>query len=68
MQRVLGNRRVYEEVKLEDVEFSKQFFVDSNDQVEARFLLTTAFMERFKKSQIPLAQNMQNVLLKKEKS
>ena len=45
----LGNRRVYEEVKLEDVEFGKQFFVDSNDQVEARFLLTTAFMERFKK-------------------
>ena len=46
---LLGNRKVYEEVKLEDPEFSKQFFVDANDQVEARFLLTTAFMERFKK-------------------
>lgn len=44
----LYNNKCYEEVKLEDVEFSKQFFVDSNDQIEARFLLTTAFMERFK--------------------
>lgn len=45
----IGNLKVYDEVKLEDVEFNKQFFVDANDQVEARFLLTTAFMERFKK-------------------
>lgn len=45
---MLGNKRVYEEVKLEDPEFSKMFYVDSNDQVEARFVLTTAFMERFK--------------------
>lgn len=46
---LFGARRAYEEVKLEDPEFSKQFFVDSNDQVEARFLLTPAFMERFKR-------------------
>lgn len=46
---LLGNRKVYDEVKLEDPEFSKQFFVDANDQVEARYILTTAFMERFKK-------------------
>lgn len=45
---LLGNSSTYEEVKLEDPEFSKIFYVDSNDQVEARFLLTTAFMERFK--------------------
>lgn len=42
------NKKVYEEVKLEDPEFQKEYFVDSNDQVEARFLLTPAFMERFK--------------------
>lgn len=38
----------YKEVKLEDVEFSKMFNVYSTDQVESRYLLTTAFMERFK--------------------
>ncbi|MDD3766501.1 MAG: DUF3137 domain-containing protein [Eubacteriales bacterium] len=35
-----------QQVKLEDVEFEKMFEVYSNDQVEARFLLTTAFMSR----------------------
>lgn len=45
----LFNRKCYEEVKLEDPEFAKKFFVDANNQVEARYLLTTAFMERFKK-------------------
>lgn len=44
-----GNKKVYEEVKLEDPVFQKEYFVDSNDQVEARFLLTPAFMERFKR-------------------
>lgn len=33
-------------VKLEDSVFEKKFEVFSNDQVEARYLLTTAFMER----------------------
>lgn len=47
--RHLLNSKNYQEVKLEDPEFTKKFFVDSNDQVEARFLLTTAFMERFKR-------------------
>ena len=45
----LLNHKIYEEVKLEDPEFSKQFFVDSNDQIESRVLLTPAFMERFKR-------------------
>lgn len=44
----LLNQKSYQEVKLEDPEFSKMFFVDSNDQIEARYVLTTAFMERFK--------------------
>lgn len=36
------------EVKLEDPEFAKKYVVYSTDQVEARYLITTAFMERFK--------------------
>lgn len=34
------------QVELEDPEFEKMFQVFSDDQVEARFVLTTAFMER----------------------
>lgn len=36
-----------EEVKLEDVEFSKKYQVFSDNQIEARYLITTSFMERF---------------------
>ncbi len=36
------------EVKLEDPEFMKEYTVYSTDQIEARYLLTTSFMERFK--------------------
>ncbi|MCX6733588.1 MAG: DUF3137 domain-containing protein [Candidatus Peregrinibacteria bacterium] len=35
-----------ERVKLEDPKFEKEFEVYGTDQVEARYLLTTAFMER----------------------
>ncbi len=42
------NKAVYEEVKLEDPEFSEKYFVDADDQIEARYLLTTSFMERYK--------------------
>lgn len=38
-----------QDVMLEDPEFKNMFNVYSNDQVEARYILTTAFMERFKK-------------------
>ena len=37
-----------EEVKLEDLRFCKKFNVYSSDQVEARYLVTPSFMERFK--------------------
>lgn len=37
----------YQKVELEDIEFNKIYNVYSTDQVEARYLLTTAFMERF---------------------
>lgn len=33
---------------LEDVDFNNQFNVYTNDGIEARYILTTAFMERFK--------------------
>ncbi len=36
-------------VELEDPEFEKMFQVFSSDQIEARYLLTTSFMERLKK-------------------
>lgn len=41
-QRVSG----LEKVKLEDIYFEKCFEVFSDDQIEARYLLTTGFMER----------------------
>lgn len=37
-----------EKVELEDAEFNQIFDVYTNDQVEARYLLTTALMERMK--------------------
>ena len=40
-----------ENVQLEDSEFEKKYSVYSSDQVEARYLVTTAFMERFKNLQ-----------------
>ena len=35
------------QIQLEDVKFAKKFKVFSEDEVEARYLVTTAFMERF---------------------
>lgn len=35
-------------VILEDPEFNKKYDVSSSDQIEGRYLVTTAFMERFK--------------------
>lgn len=37
-----------QKIELEDVEFNKSYDVYSTDQIEARYLLTTSFMERFK--------------------
>ncbi len=36
-------------VKLEDIDFSKDFSVFSTNQIEARTILTPTFMERMKK-------------------
>lgn len=38
-------------IKLEDVEFDKRFCVWSENQLEARYLITPAFMDRFKSLQ-----------------
>lgn len=42
------NKYKMQRVKLEDVDFAKQFDVHTQDQVEARYLLTPTFMERLK--------------------
>lgn len=42
------NEEKLEEVRLEDPKFCKKFNVYSSDQVEARYLVTPSFMERFK--------------------
>jgi hypothetical protein len=43
-----GDLKDLEKVSLEDPEFEKMFEVYSNNQIEARYLLTTSFMERLK--------------------
>ena len=43
-----SDMKKFEKVELEDPEFMKKFNVFSTDQVEARYLLTTTFMERLK--------------------
>ncbi len=45
----LNGKRGFERVALEDVVFEKEFEAYSQNQVEARYLLTTAFMERMLK-------------------
>ena len=43
------NRKKGVNIKLEDVDFMKQYKVISNDEIEARYLITPSFMERFAK-------------------
>lgn len=43
----LKNKAGFQKVTLEDVEFNRKYSVYSTDQVEARYLLTTGFIERF---------------------
>ena len=44
-----GKQKGFEKVALEDVIFEKEFEAYSENQIEARYLLTTAFMERMLK-------------------
>jgi len=50
----LGGLSSLERIKLEDPEFEKKYEVYGSDQVEARYLLTPAFMERL--------QTLENVI------
>lgn len=43
------NTDIYEKVNLEDTEFVQEFRVYSQNQIEARYILTTAFIDRLKK-------------------
>lgn len=54
---------ILKNVKLEDVVFEKHFETYSEDQVEARFLLTTAFMERFLNLKLSHKSSVQAVFL-----
>lgn len=47
-----NTRERFEKVILEDVEFEKNFDTYSTNQVEARYLLTTAFMTKFKELEL----------------
>lgn len=48
LKRIDKNREVSQnKIKLEDIKFNRQFNVFSDDEIEARYLITTAFMERF---------------------
>lgn len=44
----LKKKRLMDDVKTEDISFDKKFCIYSEDQVEARYLVTPAFMERMK--------------------
>ena len=44
-------RETLHEIKLEDPEFNKKYKAYSSEEVEGRYLITTAFMERFKNLQ-----------------
>lgn len=44
---VITNRKLSQEIKLEFDEFNKRYKIESEDQIEARYLITTAFIERF---------------------
>ncbi len=44
---LFAGRRKLKKLKLEDVEFDKRFTVQSEDEVEGRYLVTPSFMERF---------------------
>ncbi len=45
------NQESLQEIKLEDPEFTKKYQAFSSDQIEGRYLITPAFMERFQNLQ-----------------
>lgn len=61
--KLFKSKSALEEVKLEDPDFQKNFSVYSTDQIEARYLLTTAFMDRL----LQLKQFFQNSMINNNK-
>ncbi len=47
IQKSNKNMEILNEIKLEDPEFNKKYKAYSSDEVEGRYLITPAFMERF---------------------
>ena len=64
---VFGPSFKLHKTKLEDVEFEKKFDVFTDDDVEARYLLTTAFMERLNKMQTAFKADKVSVSFFEEK-
>ena len=56
--RTLNTRFLGEKEQMDDVFFSKEFRVFADDKVEARYLLTPAFMERLRELKIKFAGEM----------
>ena len=56
--RTLNTRFLGEKEQMDDVFFSKEFRVFADDKVEARYLLTPAFMERLRELKIRFAGEM----------
>jgi hypothetical protein len=57
----------YEKVILEDSEFNKAYTAYSDDQVESRYLLTTAFIERYKEINVAFKSIFQRAEFKDDK-
>jgi hypothetical protein len=54
----------FEKIDLEDVDFAKRFLVYSDSQIESRYLLTTALIERIKKMSKVYKSNFVRVAFK----
>ena len=57
----------FEEIKLEDPEFCKNYKVYSNNQIEARYILTTAFIERLKQMETAFNKKYMRAAFKNNK-
>ena len=55
----LRNKLYEKAIKLEDLEFSKEYDVYCNNQVEVRYILTSAFMERLLSYKLRTKRNLE---------
>lgn len=66
-RKVKIDKNKFSEVKLEDVEFAKNYTVYSTNQIEARYLITTAFIDRLKNLKTKFNSKYIRVAFKDEK-